>query len=207
MEVGFNTQAYIVALLPEHKLDKRARVLNGLLNMYGLEFSFSDLTVPHISLYMLRINSQYLDEVAMELSGIAEQHDGIDLSFSGWRMRNRYFAAMYATSREVIDLQQDVVARLNPLRAETHPDSFIGINNASLVEKYNVGRYGWKSIGDAYDPHMTITRFLEEDLDISFSDFNENEFNGIFDRIAIFEMGDSGTTLSQVATFILKNSK
>jgi len=204
VKVGFNAQAYIVALLPEHKLDESARELNERLDEHGSEFIFNDKVVPHMSLYMLQIHSQHLDEIVIELSGIAKRYDGIDLSFLGWRIRNRYLAAMFARTREVTRLQREVVDRLNPLRAETHPDSFIGVKSATVIEHRNVEQYGWKSIGDAYDPHMTVARFIEEDSSVSCSDSYGKGFDGSFNRIALFEMGSSGTTSSQVANFALK---
>jgi len=115
VKVGFNAQAYIVALLPEHKLDESARELNERLDEHGSEFIFNDKVVPHMSLYMLQIHSQHLDEIVIELSGIAKRYDGIDLSFLGWRIRNRYLAAMFARTREVTRLQREVVDRLNPI--------------------------------------------------------------------------------------------
>ena len=75
------------------------------------------------------------------------------------------------------------------------------------VEKHNIEQYGWRFIGDMYDPHMTIARFLEEGSGVSCQDSYDKEFDGTFDRIALFKMGDSGTTQGQVAVFMLNSSK
>ena len=205
--LGFDTQAYIVALLPKYELDQTARLFSGRFNKFGLEFSFNDNTVPHLSLFMLQVSSGHLDEIVVELSDLAKRYDSIDVSFSGWRIRNRYLAAMYTKTGYLIELQREVVDRLNPLRAETHPDSYIGIESMTSVEKHNIEQYGWRFIGDMYDPHMTIARFLEEGSGVSCQDSYDKEFEGTFDRIALFKMGDSGTTQGQVAVFMLNSSK
>ncbi len=199
-------RTYVIALLPQYGLNNSVKVLNKQLDKYRLEFLFDSNATPHLSLYMLQINIQDVDEVVLKVSTIASREYVIELDAYDWHIQNRYLAMKYIKTKAITELQKNIIEEVNPLRGETHPDSLLRLKGASPVQRYNIEQYGWAMIGEEYYPHMTIARFLEEVQVVDSLPASIN-MNGSFDKLALFEMGDNGTAWRQIAVFSLKIPK
>jgi 2'-5' RNA ligase len=96
-----------------------------------------------------------------------------------------------------------VINNINPIRDGLRANEQARLATAQGLELKNIQQYGYRSVGELFAPHMTLTRFLTpEHIDIP--DLPDiSTFDSIFERIAIFEMGDNGTCVRKIAEFNL----
>ncbi len=70
----------------------------------------------------------------------------------------------------------------------------------------NFKQFGWNSIGALYRPHMTLTRFNNQQTDPEALLPDVAGLSGTFTRLGLFEMGDNGTAVRKIAEFELIGS-
>ncbi|MBP6005281.1 hypothetical protein KA531_00005, partial [Candidatus Saccharibacteria bacterium] len=64
----------------------------------------------------------------------------------------------------------------------------------------------YPAVGDLFRPHITLTRLKEHNpnvLELLQQDITT--FNGVFDRLGLFEMGENGTCIRKIAEFPFSN--
>ncbi len=68
----------------------------------------------------------------------------------------------------------------------------------------NYQNFGYKYVGDLFRPHITLTRFGSEQQTAVELLPDISTFNGVFDRIGLFEMGDNGTCIREIESWELR---
>lgn len=115
-----------------------------------------------------------------------------------------YVDPEYKVTNELQSLQENILDGINPLRAGMREKDIAKMQDATGTKLANLQKYGYPSIGKLFRPHMTLTRLkdhMPEVLDILPA---INTFDGIFDRIGLFEMGDNGTCIRKILEISLK---
>ena len=198
---------YNVVLIPPDDIADQAKRINADLRRFGTVISFqNDECVPHVSVYMLQLKDDDLAEVERRLASIAEASNSLKLVATKYRTWQRYFDAQYAKTSEIADLQHKVIEALNPLRDGMRDKDKERIKDASGAELYNLEKYGWRSVGELYRPHL-ITRFQAE-ADQSYDGMlpASQNFSGTYAKLGLFAMGDNGTAIKKLAEFPLRRT-
>lgn len=200
-----------IVLLPSEQQAKLAVEASQALSPQGALFTLDNQNFyAHASLYMFQMDTSNQDECIAALKSIAEQtaiqrleQDGYVYTDSGFG--KGYVDVTYKRNSEVDGLQDQVVAVFNTLRAGMRERDIAKMADATGVKLENLQKYGYPAIGELFRPHITLTKFpaeIEPDLTVLPS---SEIFDGVFDRIGLFEMGPNGTCIRKIAEFNLAN--
>lgn len=194
-----------VVILPSEELAEKAIVASKLLETHGSLFTLEiGKYFPHASLYMLQLKEADLERVQEVLAGIAAEFDAPSLSAEGFYQAERFVDVEYGKNEQLARLQQQVIAALNPIRDGMRAKDKARMLEATGLALANFEQYGYKPVGELFRPHITFTRLSEEKADAEMVLPALNGFDGTFTRIGLFEMGDNGTCVRQIATWDLK---
>ncbi|HEX9594996.1 MAG TPA: DUF1045 domain-containing protein [Candidatus Saccharimonadales bacterium] len=201
-----------IVLLPEVALANRAFSASQKLAQFGSLFVLEDgKFYPHMSLYMFQLNTDDISKVEEVLQQIANGFSAVSAEanryFLGQGHAEGYLDPEFIASDELHAIQNAVVEAVNPVRAGMREKDVVKMKEATGVKLENFKKYGYPSIGELFRPHMTLTRLdgrKPEALDV-LPDISE--FDGVFDGIGLFEMGDNGTCIRKVLEFPLSLTK
>lgn len=193
-----------VVILPNDELANKAILASQKLAPFGGLFTLEiGRYFPHVSLYMLQLKEDDLENVKSLLAEIASKTSALNLKVSNYEQKEAYVDVEYARNEQTDRLQQQVVAMLNPIR-----DGMLEKNKARMLEATglaleNFQNYGYKNVGELFRPHITFTRFGSEQPTAQELLPELATFNGTFTKLGLFEMGDNGTCVRRIAEFDL----
>lgn len=199
-----SSKAYDIVLLPEPEIAAKAIRASQELKPLGTHFSLGpDACLPHVSLYMLQIKDENLPAVFEKLADIASQTNHLALKAQGYVQAEGYIDADYQIGPEITALQQAILDAINPFRDGLRPSDQARIQTATGLIRENIEKYGYRSVGELFRPHLTITRFTNSDP-IPLEDMiAPTAYNGEFATLAICELGDHGTCAKKIEGFDL----
>lgn len=193
-----------VVILPSSELAEKAIAASSLLEPYDSLFTLElGKYFPHASLYMLQLKQTDLDKVQGLLSDIAKEFRSLSLRAERFYQAQCYVDVEYEKSGQLIQLQQKVVAALNPIRDGMREKDKARMAEATGLALANFEQYGYKYVGELFRPHITFTRLSEEKPDFEAVLPALSSFDGAFTRIGLFEMGDNGTCVREIGSWEL----
>lgn len=198
-----------IVLLPDPTLAQRAVTFSEQLTKYETVSTLhANGPVPHVSLYMTQLKAADMERAQKLLADIAAHTRVFNLTANGYWLNARYFDADYARTDELIALQTAVVDAINPIRDGMRKKDKPRLLSAEGLARENLEKYGYPNIGELFRPHMTLTRFADEQLSIdAIEKPNAQTFAGTFDRLGLFAMGENGTCIRKIAEFQLKKQE
>lgn len=156
------TKPYDVVLIPSDVVVARAVALSETLASRGSYFTLDDTSYfPHLSLYMLQLDGDGLDKTREVLSRIAGETQKLEGRVADYKYVNNYLEIDYTTSPELASLQERIVSGLNLLRSGLRDKEKIRLSTSTGKERENILQYGYRWIGDLFNPHITFARFKD----------------------------------------------
>jgi hypothetical protein len=192
-----------VVVLPDSKLEQEAITASHRLSELGGLFTLEvGKYYPHASLYMLQLRETDIDTVKDVLSKIAAGVGQLSLNASRFYQSQGYVDVEYERTEQLDMLQQQVVTALNPIRDGIREKDKVRMLEAEGLALENFKNYGYKYVGELFRPHISFTRFEGEQPDIdSKLPSDLTDFNGVFTRLGLFEMGDNGTCVREIGSW------
>ncbi|MEV8633813.1 DUF1045 domain-containing protein [Streptosporangium sp. NPDC051023] len=204
---------YDAVLLPGADVNERSvRLSEWCAKLALTEFVLrADKLYPHISLYMANFASAQLGAVLEALEQVSERTSEIALEADHFAGNDQgMFELFYRKTEAVARLQEDVIARLDPLRVglrERDPLGRVLADHrlvAPPVARANLDRHGYDEIGELFRPHITMTRFQQRDQQVPADLLPPAEsFGEVYRTLALCVMGEHGTCTEVVETFEL----
>lgn len=193
-----------VVILPNDQLATKAIQASKTLEPYGNRFTLEQgKYYPHSSLFMLQLKVSDLEQVKTALSKIAIENKKLSLTAKRYYQAEAYIDVEYQRSTQIDDLQNTIVATLNPIRDGMREKDKARMLEATGLAYDNFKQYGYKYIGDLFRPHITFTRFEEQQPEAEKALPELSHYDGTFTRIGLFEMGDNGTCIREIGTWEL----
>jgi len=193
-----------IVILPEETISAEAMRLSDNLKQHGTYFTLKDGEYyPHASLYMTQLKVSDLDRVCEILADIASKTPSLAMNAREYHQEAGYIDVEYERFTLVDELQMTVVNAINPIRDGMREKDKARLLTSTGLEHDNVERYGYRSIGELFAPHLTLTRFTQNEPISTGSLPNLNTFSGKFVKLGLFEMGDNGTCVRKIAEFKL----
>lgn len=191
-----------VVILPSVELSNKAIRASRSLESLGTLFTLqTGKYYPHASVYMLQIKVDNLPKAMELLSKIVSKTNKLKLTATRYYETHNYFDAEYQKIAGLTKLQKQVVEALNPIRDGMREHDKARMAEATGLALENFRNYGWNTIGELYRPHLTITRFSNEQQRPEQYLPDINQFSGEFPKLGLFETGDNGTAVRQIAEF------
>lgn len=193
-----------IVILPQSVITNKATLLSKQLEDYGTYFTLKvGAYYPHVSLYMVQLNAESIDEVKDKLLNIAQNTSKIKLIADAYHQEGGYIDINYSRHSAIDRLQMIVIDVINPIRDGLREKDKARLETATGIERDNIENFGYRSIGELFAPHLTLTRFRDS-LPMATDNLPEiSEFDTIFLKLALFEMGDNGTCVRKIAEFTL----
>lgn len=207
------TLTYDIVLLPDKALcDKATSLSQQLAAHYPTRFILDQQTVPHYSIYMAELDQTGVEEAKKALEKVAAEFAPFVLQATKYeQMPDGMFEIQYELTPELIQLQEKIIERVNPLREgrllKEYPsgataDELLTQLTGNALEQLKL--FGYPEIGEDYRPHMTFTRLQQAALQTKIDEMklpSPEEFNGPFSLLGLFVMGKNGTCIQEKATF------
>lgn len=189
-----------IVALPSDDLAQRATQLSIDLSQHGVHFTLKDGSFyPHASLYMTQLKIADLGKVEALLADIADKTPKLDLSAMNYSQTMGYVDAEYARTAALDNLQAAVLEAINPIRDGMHEKDKPRMEAATGKKREYFKLYGYPNVGELFRPHLTLTRFTNEEP-IDAGDLPEiRNFSGTSLKLGLFEMGDNGTCVRKIA--------
>lgn len=185
-----------VTLLPDARVTALAVKSSKTLREFGRFVLDGEMLFPHVSVYMLRIPDSELTNVLERVEDLAYLAKLAELGAQSYtQTRNGYIEVCYFKSEQVSVLQSEIIRSLNRLRYGLIRDKDREkLEQMSSLQKSNVEKFGFKSVGKAYSPHLTLTKLKDTESVISFSQLPDPfKFTLYTPQLAVFKLGEYGT--------------
>ncbi len=198
------SKPYDVVLLPKKDLVERAISTSEDLKNRGVHFTLGYTQhFPHLSLYMLQLDDSDLEKVCELLETIANKTKAITVTAKEYHYENDYLDVEYEKPENLTRLQENIIQVLNPVRDGLRENDKIRLVHTIGEERENILTYGYRSVGNLFAPHLTFTRFKENQEQVISTLPSKELFDGEFVSLGIFEMGDNGTCSKELKTWNL----
>ncbi len=198
-----------VVLLPSQELATKAINASRQTKEYESFFTLEDgKFYPHTSLYMFQLNETDISKVEVVLTNIAKSTRAVAARATAYRLGEGfgvgYVGPEYELTDELSTLQDKVIEAVNTLRAGMRESDVRKMQDAEGLKLENLQKYGYPAIGDLFRPHITLTRLKDHNPKVLEAlPQDVSTFNGVFDRLGLFEMGENGTCIRKIAEFPL----
>ncbi|MEA5619720.1 hypothetical protein VB711_18005 [Cronbergia sp. UHCC 0137] len=162
----------------------------------------TELNLPHITLIQgrfkpdvnwINIISNLRDHIKTQNYRLEFKLTELEFKRSGWYFLNPSSNIIFSQSHKF------VFDNLKTSMYLTEEDLYQDISNYSDLEKANYLKYGYRFIGDAFQPHITLGRYLNKNqIGITENLFNLvnpfiSNYQGILEKITLYEMGENGS--------------
>ncbi len=202
--VNMNSILCDIVILPSEELKTKTVELSKSLRIRGTLYTLDGINFhPHASLYMARLRPQELEGIKVVLENIASVHKCQNLKATKYYQVMGFLDIEYQRTQALDDLASAVVKAINPVRNGMPEQDKLRMESATGLALENYRNYGYKYVGELFRPHISITRFKDEQTIDTNNIIEPSEFNGTFTKLGLFEMGDNGTCVRQIVTFEL----
>lgn len=117
---------------------------------------------PHVTLYYCVLPAGSVHRVVRALNRVAAVHHAFALRARAAYVEDRWVGVRYERTRAIVALHRAVVDAVNPIRAGALRErDRERLPTASPRVRARIERYGSRSVGVAFEPHLTFTRFAE----------------------------------------------
>ena len=198
------SKPYDVVLLPDEAVYRNALRLSQTLTDRGVHFTLDgENYFPHLSLYMMQLADENVKEAGTRLEKIAERNRIVHAATKKYHYSHEYVDVEYEKTDELAELQRQVIESLNPIRDGLRQNDEARLRSIEGQERENILKYGYRSVGDEFFPHLTFTRFLTPQEDAVAVFPPKEVFQGEYRKLALMEMADHGTCCRMVSEWEL----
>ena len=192
---NMKSESFNVAVCPPPEISQKAVNVSEKLKKKGGLFVLDGKNYfPHITIYMAQFPMHNVPNMRRILGECALKTKPFRVSASRYRQSSDgWIDVVYRQSKNIKAFQKNIIACLNPLREGLLlPRDEARMSKFGRTEQRNIKRYGYRSIGAEFFPHLTFTKL--EKFDVSaFPSIGKSVFSFEVDRISLFCLGDYGT--------------
>jgi 2'-5' RNA ligase len=193
-----------VVLLPNKSLADKAIEISQTLRSDETIFTLKDGSFyPHISLYMLELRVNDYEKVQDVLRDISAAQAFQELTATKYDQKMGFLDAEYSITPALRELQDLIVDALNPVRNGMREKDKLRMEQADGIKREYFEKYGYPNVKELFRPHLTLTRFNNENLFDASKLPDASVFSGTFESIGFFETGDNGTCVRLLSSYNL----
>ena len=175
---------------------------------------------PHVTLYQVPVQARDLPGLRAALLDVAAKAPSLSLSATEYRSNQDEgsFEVRYAAAARLMELQDDTIAAVNPLRGDLLLERDPAgrplserIDEPGLAGD-NIRRTGFDAVGDPaqgglFYPHVTINWFEPgTSVELNAADWPSlSHFDGRFVALGIFLLGPYGTCAQRLAALYFES--
>lgn len=194
---------YNIVILPPKEIAERAMLVSKELANVGSFFVLDQKQfLPHITLYMVELPSEHMAMVKDALKHIASELLPLQMEQTVYRhVYDGYVDVAFAKTPNLMRLQERIIETVNPLREgllrATDRERF---DSLPTEEQAQLNKYGFRSIGHMYAPHLTLSRLTQSNPD-SINQLTPRAFSFSATTLALTRIASHGTCPEILETF------
>lgn len=199
------SSAFNIAIVPGEAVTKRAMQLSRALKIHGGLFVLNQrLYSTHVTLYMMELPLRNLMNARKILRKIAASQRSFKLEPLQWNQDSGgYIDVSYKKTETLSELQRTIIKELNPFREGLIRKRDIErLKTAKDSEKRNIKKYGFRSVGAEFEPHLTVSK-LKTHKSEAMPEIDPEKMAFYAHEIGIFYLGEYGSCKRLVAKYRL----
>ncbi len=197
-----------IVLLPPQDVSQAAiqlskRVADDFQTFFVLE---EQSNLPHISLSHAAFPERNMPQIKKELRTLSEAFTAflVELANVSWN-KDGWIDIQAVKSKEFLNLHEEVVRALNPLReGSIMASDEVAFSSYSVQEQQNLKLYGYRHAVNLFRPHLTITRLQGGDVASAAQKLAGTTFRFAAKTLAVCQLGEHGTCKKLLENFELK---
>lgn len=197
------SESFNIVIYPTKEISQKAIGVSKKLKKKGGLFVLDGKNYfPHITIYMTQFPVKNIAKIRKILRNFAARKKPFRVTSLKYR-QSAYgdIDADYKKSKEIKELQKKIIALLNPLRENLlRPKDAARMSELSKTQQRNIKRYGHRSVGAEFFPHITFTK-LEKFDKSALSKIEKLNFSFDVDKIGFFYLGEHGTCRKLIEIF------
>ena len=166
----------------------------------------------HLTVYHAEYPSKNKKALVGLLENFAMKQEPLKLTFNKFCEQWAWFGLDFNKTKEIYEAHKKLVNVLNPLREGHIREKYLEeIKNSikySKVQKKYISQYGYSQVMSEYHPHLTLNRFVNEEIaEKVCKDFNNRKVSikdSLIKEIALVKSGEYGTVTGYIKRFKLK---
>jgi len=189
-----------IALIPDKaSRDAILKLHNTLHAIHPLGFKLGKESEPHLTL--LQLYGPNLSQALTAVRLLSETLKTIELEISGISfLRPTWWFLDVKLSSTLRDIHDKVFHMLAPDLSGPNEIDETKLSHFTPLHRENFLKFGYRFIGEAYNPHVTLGKSLASDgmehkiLEILTAELHNISSTLIFDQLSLFSLGPNGTT-------------
>jgi 2'-5' RNA ligase len=161
---------------------------------------------PHVTVYMAEFPLKNVPEAIARLRGVLSRIRRFRMKSAGYHQgATGYVDVGFTRVQEITRLQRAVVRALNPLREGLMRSADLKkLPTLRSAERKNIRRYGYRSVGRNYRPHLTFTRLRKRKWKTdALRDVPPKNFSFTAGALVLLRAGKHGTGREMIKRFRL----
>ena len=199
------SKSFNIVIYPPREISQKAIAVSKKLKQKGGLFVLDGKNYfPHITIYMTEFPVKNVSKIRKALRDFAAKTKPFRATSLKYReSADGYIDVDYKKSKEIKNLQKKILALLNPLRENLlRPKDAARMSELSKAQQRSIKRYGYRSVGAEFFPHITFTK-LEKFDKSALSKVEKSNFSFDVDKIGFFYLGEYGTCCKLIEIFDL----
>jgi 2'-5' RNA ligase len=156
---------------------------------------------PHVTLYLAEYPNDAIDDVHDALTKIIPTLRQIELKPNDYSIEQGYIAVNYAKTEELELIQMSIISACNPLRkGSLRLRDMEKMESYNPVQRENIDTYGFRSVGESFCPHLTLTKCIGP-IPVSLPHFDPEKLTFNSATMALMSVGEYGTARKLINTY------
>lgn len=196
-----------ICITPPQDIDNQCVQLSQLLKSGSTMFILDGKSkFAHMTVFMARFAISEVSNVLSATEKALKNVNSFLCEHTGYFMTaGRYLESSYRKSKEFMDLHELLIDRLKNLR--------INLNNPFKEEYFtpyteeqqqNAKETGYDLAHNLYRPHITLTRYKENEVPKVFPAFASAELSFQLSKVCVYKADDNGVVYEKLGEFTIK---
>lgn len=158
-----------------------------------------------MTVFMARFPEDSVSAVVNSVGDIVKGQESFYCQHIGYLMtEGRYLEASYRKTKELIALHDKLIVSLSPLRMNSGKPYEEGYFTPYTAEQQeNARETGYDLARQLFRPHITLTRYFENDMPKYFPAFPAVELSFDLGELCVYKADDNGAVYEQLRSFEL----
>lgn len=187
------TETLNVVIYPPKEVREYAIGLSESLKQCG-GFVLDDVSFfPHITLYLAEYPHGAIDEIRKVLPDVVSSLKTVLLEPKDYSIESGYIAVGYEKTKEIETMQINIISACNHFRkGSLRLRDIEKMESYDLAQRKNIDVYGFRSVGESYHPHLTLTK-SKGTIPASLPPYDRDKLKFTSGTIALMRVGEFGT--------------
>ena len=198
-----NSTIINVCIIPPQDVGDKCIEISKSLESKNTAFVLGDGKFAHMTVFMARFEDGKINAVVQAIENSLQMAHSFRCEQSGYFLtEGRYMEVSYRRSKPFMDLHESLITNLSDLRINPgNPFEEGYFTPYTEEQRKNAEETGYDLARNLYRPHITLTRYKENEVSDIFSAFPEAKLSFNVNQICVYKADDNGAVYERVKSF------